>query len=330
MKRILIVGYFGHGNPGDEAAKLLLCSELEARGLEYRIFGEGKPTALKKLLTLSDALCDSSAVVFCGGNLLQNETGNLSLIYYLSIIRAPAKLKIPVFFAFSGIGEIRGSLARRLTQKALSRVELFGARTSFDLSLAHSLGVREVFLTADIAFTLPQRKFKKRDTFAYIPKVESPSLEKKLKDIADKLSLRPTVIPFFAECDEKLCAAVAKRLNAPTVSGNLDRIFEELACCRFTVSDRLHGGIFSLVAHTPTFLSDRQQKCRALTYELGMRSGELGIKSPLISTDAICVEKIKELGAYNSEFDILLNSLRFSSELGLSKLIRRLLGAVIL
>lgn len=331
MKKILILGYFGHGNTGDDTALQLLCSELRGRKIEYSIFPNSEKSACRRLLGLTKALEKSSALLFCGGNLLQNETSNRSLLYYLLIIERAKRLKIPVLFAFSGIGEINGKFARQLTARALSGVDFFGARTHFDLSEISPLKIKTVALSTDIAFTLSSDRVKKRDEFAYIPSAKNPKLEKKIMNIAKALSLRPIVIPFFAKRDGKLCAKASRRLDAPYLCFQ-DRasLLSALSACRFAVSDRLHGGIFSLVAHTPTFLNDSQEKCRALIDEIAVRAGELNIKSPLMTLDELCIEKIKELGAENSEFDILLSSLHYTAELGLEKLIRRLNGAVML
>lgn len=326
MKKSLLVGYFGFGNMGDEAVLQLIKRELEAVGIPYRtFFGENAVQSFRKILTLRGAIADSSALIFPCGNLLQNETSNGSLLYYLHAIRCAAAIKVPVFFASCGIGKISGRTAHQLTKFALSCVEFFGARTHLDAVAARKLGVKTVAYVPDIAFTLPEASAKKENIFAYIPKSENRPLLEKVKKLAQALSLSPIIISMQSRCDEKICASVAKSLGAQSYDVNdAESLTALLSTCRFTVSERLHGGILSLVSHTPAFLPDSSEKCSALIDDISHRSSELGILTPLYSHSELSVEKIKELGVRNSEFDILLSSLRYSVNQGLSKLLGHL------
>ncbi len=322
MKKVLLVGYFGYGNPGDEVSLFLTKRELVRWKIPHRtFFADGTASAYRRLLSVRKYLADSSALLFCGGNLLQNETGNLSLIYYLYVIRAAIALGVPVFFSSGGIGKIRGAVANYITKEALRDVAFFGARTFFDYNQLQFARMKHKIYMPDVCFTLPQRVEKKRDIFAYIPKSRNKETEEKIRSISHSAHLTPIIIPFQSSCDLEICKAVSKALDAPIVTADsYQKLSGVLSACRFTVSERLHGGIFSLISHTPTFLPSECVKCRALVDDIKSLSRCLGITSPLYTIPSLREGKIKELGALDSEFDIILNNLRLSSRGGLSRL----------
>jgi len=79
-----------------------------------------------------------------------------------------------------------------------------------------------------------------------------------------------------------------------------------LVKCAFTISERLHGAIFSVISHTPTYLYDKSAKCKAFIDELSHRANTLGTQPVVLAIS----DKNKKIGAKSSDFDALINSLR--------------------
>ena len=155
MKSVLLVGYFGQENPGDEATLLIIRQALEAGEIPYTVFYQNGAASAIKIIHAKKALSESSALIMCGGNLLQNETSNGSLLYYLYIIRIAAKMGVPIFFVSSGIGRIFGNMAKKQTERTLRHVAFFGARTAYDFTLANSCSVGDCHLMPDVCFSMP-------------------------------------------------------------------------------------------------------------------------------------------------------------------------------
>ena len=324
-KKVLLIGYFGFGNPGDEAILSVVEDELDKHEIKFRTYGVGTSPILRSI-GIRRAVYESAAVIFTGGNLLQNETSNLSLLYYLRIISIAKRAGVPVLFAASGIGRLRGALTH-LTSRLISNVHFFGARTEHDKAFADSLGVKDSIIMPDVCFTLSEHVKLKTQRFAYIPTREDTDLEEKIIRIANELSLTPTVIPFQYEHDFPICKKIATRIHAPlSVPGNQNELFSILAECRFSVSDRLHGAIFSMLSHTLSFISEKSEKCRALTEHVQKLSESLSTESPLIPIREFNSDKIKELGAKSSEFNKLLKHLKETSYDGLCALRHALTG----
>lgn len=354
MMRALIVGYFGFGNLGDEETLSVLTTTLDKYSVSYHILGDTRATSpLWRLWDFERKIGECGAVIFGGGNLLQNESSNASLLFYLYIIRRARALGVPIFFFGGGIGRIGGEWARALTRRALRGVDFFGARTHRDFDALSGAGIKEVIYMPDMCFTLPQRREVKRDIFAYIPRRRTPSVEKKLCGICSASSYTPIIIPFQPERDYRLCCEVAEAIGGE-VFGYSDRweLMGKLAACRFSVSDRLHGLIFSLLAYTPSFISDGSEKCRALGDDILALSARLGARSPILPLSELSTEKTKELGALSelstektkelgvlselsqekekelgardSEFDLIISYLRAASNAAIQRLCERL------
>ena len=166
---LVIGGYFGCGNLGDDAILQAFIEYTRRHYPDMRIFALTKhplrdarrfgvkcydrknPFSLAHVFLLSDAfLCG-------GGSLLQNLTGKLSLYYYLCMLRL-AKLcgALPILFA-AGIGPLRGRRARQATQKTLARCAYISLRDEDSLRFLQmqKLDSAKLHLGADMALLLP-------------------------------------------------------------------------------------------------------------------------------------------------------------------------------
>lgn len=148
MRRILLLGYFGAGNLGDDCllADFLLAhgGQLRARGIKADIVFNGKaPLAgfsegpqleqlvgdcIDKREVLGRGFKDYSALVLPGGSVLQDSTSLKSLLYYLEVIRRAAGAGTPVCLLHQGIGPLNAWLARFLTPRWLRRASLLSLR----------------------------------------------------------------------------------------------------------------------------------------------------------------------------------------------------------
>ena len=322
MQRIVVVGYIGGGNIGDEVCFEVLRKKLTASAVCDVLEVARHP--LFELLKMKRRISKADAVVFCGGNLLQNETSNRSLYYYLKIIRIAKACGTKVIFASSGIGRIEGHRHLARTARALNgAVAFFGARTYNDALRVGAINGAKVISMPDLAFTI-SRDFRmvREDAFAYVPKTDTCRRGGLFNDAMGELYLREYVVPFFIKKDKRLAEAISRREGAELlITSEPEEILRLFGKCRFVVTERAHGAILALISGTPAFISDREQKATDLVDEISRRCKILGIKSPLYLTSELTVEKIKELGACRSEFKILLDNLRSDTEWGIKHLI---------
>jgi polysaccharide pyruvyl transferase CsaB len=121
-KSVLISGYYGFGNLGDEAILSVLVGFLQQAGHRVTVLSS-KPertrdlhgvNACHRLRDLVPALLQHEVVVSGGGGLLQDKTSRLSLEYYLTIIRLAKVLKRRVVVYGQSLGPLSRSAERSL------------------------------------------------------------------------------------------------------------------------------------------------------------------------------------------------------------------------
>ena len=166
---LLVGGYFGCGNLGDDAILLGLLSLLRELAPEMRVSVlSGDPRATRALchvdayrrkspLALLRAFLHADAFLLGGGSLLQNRTGRLSLAYYLGLLRLSHFLKKPTALFAAGIGPLLGETDRQKTRLVLSALFHVGLRDPLSLSALRSLGLPASLLSlgSDPAFFIP-------------------------------------------------------------------------------------------------------------------------------------------------------------------------------
>ncbi len=137
---ILLCGYYGYGNMGDD---LLLVRAIERAEKKYprtpirALTANGKRdtrkfgvTCVRRIdpLALIREIRRAKTVVFGGGTLLQNGTSRRSLWYYLLVLRYAQRLGKRTELWGNGLGRIEGRYARRMTARSLAGCELVGLR----------------------------------------------------------------------------------------------------------------------------------------------------------------------------------------------------------
>jgi len=155
---ILVCGYYGYGNLGDEAIRVALRDALGKRGIDA-LWLTAQPQAQdeinrRSVLRVYDAMRRSRALVLGGGGSLQNRTSNRSLLYYLGLMGLSRIARKSVFLIGQGIGPIHGRFARLLTRIALKHAAYIGCRDQGSVSFLRDMGLNAL-LDADLVFLLP-------------------------------------------------------------------------------------------------------------------------------------------------------------------------------
>ena len=292
---VLIIGYFGYGNMGDEVCLLHALRALRCVGI--RAYVAYNPAADSSALLCEGAIpinrrspealsratrvCDG--VFFLGGNHFENESSRRSLIYYSAIALAARKQNKPVYMLSSGLGKIRKGPDARLAASALRSFSFAGLRTAEDLDDAAALMRCTTVRMPDLAFLSETVRHRKQGYFAIVPRRDSALL---LEDACAlrAMGLRPVVIPFFAEEDMRAARGYGEALGCEVFfSREPHEVRKRLAEAEITLSERLHGAILSQLSSTPFILRKESLKCRRFTDEVGRVAASLGTRSPSLS-----------------------------------------------
>jgi polysaccharide pyruvyl transferase CsaB len=140
--RVLLSGYYGFGNLGDEALLEVIVTRLRARfaGVDVEVL-TNDPSGTARLgvaatprwewRAIREAIGRADVVLSGGGGLLQNATSLRSLVYYAAILREAirAKKKTMIFAQSVGPLDLWGRFAVRRFCKGLDRATVRDERS---------------------------------------------------------------------------------------------------------------------------------------------------------------------------------------------------------
>ena len=273
MKTILLTGFFGEGNMGDESILKAICENLppdiipiitsgskQAFGISIRRRGVFSwPSYLK-------AAYYSPVTVFAGG-ILQDWSWEGVTFFAYRIIAAAKMGSTPVLFG-AGLGPLRSERARKLVKKALSFVKLAYVRdkTSYDLykSLLPNANVK---LGTDWTWHFPIER---------LQKVESNCLGVNVREWLDK-SLIESALEEINKFDEEKIGLVARKGDIKLLQGipNTTEILcpdsfvdFSINCKKLSrgIAMRYHAALAMLRAGLPTKLICYDDKVKYLAF----------------------------------------------------------------
>ena len=272
-KSVVLCGYYGAGNIGDEAMLGALISSLKraenigkitvisANPEKTRASFGTEAVARLDFAGIKRALAESRVLIFGGGNILQDKTSTRSLVYYAHLARLARAQGCKVAFSANGIGPVlkKGNFA--LVKKALLCADYISMREEDSRALASRLTGRDnIYLSGELAFVpaLPPRAHR-GGYFAVFPKsVENLRLRELTKFCAcvkRKCGIIPIFAPMHAREDERICRILAEKTGGVYMSLENERAARLLTGgAEFTVCMRLHAAVFSAAAGVPAIL----------------------------------------------------------------------------
>ncbi len=331
---LCLVGFFGYSNLGDEQTLVCAAGALKAKGIKsisVLCESSARDDILRHGITpydrmdpyeVAEAVRRADILVLCGGNLLQNETSLRSLLYYEQIIMLAKRMQKSVYMLSSGIGDVKGLLGKRLLKRSLDACDYLGMRTGSDLSQARLFcGMKRSRIMPDLCFLMSEGKAGGgKRSFALIISANTKITPAEVIRIAGARGLFPKVISLFKNHDERRLADFSDK-GIPTATPADAAEFRKLiAGCEFTVCDRLHGAIFSIISHTPAYITEDSGKHRALLAEMEKRRKKLGTPPLLLPYSLHDVAQKKEAGVKDSDFEMVISDLKNDIKASLEEL----------
>ncbi len=169
LKSIIISGYYGFENCGDEAILLAIIQEFSKYIPKEKIVVLSHNPHKTKLsyqvnsihrlnpFLIIYKMLQTSVFVSGGGGLLQDVTGKgYSVFYYLSLLFLASLFNIPSIVYAQGIGPIEKNLNRKLIKWVLNKVDLIMVRDKPSKVLLQELGIsgKTIKVNADPSFLL--------------------------------------------------------------------------------------------------------------------------------------------------------------------------------
>ncbi|MBQ9806022.1 MAG: glycosyltransferase [Clostridia bacterium] len=279
--RLTVGGYFGCGNLGDDAILQGLLHEIDTchptllptvlSGSAFRDRKQlGVPTVQRKYpVSVAYAILRSRLFLLGGGSLLQNRTGNLSLAYYLGLLRLSHLFHRKTALYACGIGPLLGESATDRVKKALRSVSHIGLRDERSHALLRSLDISEERLSvgADACFLLPlpptslSLYLRKKASIPQNARLLGIVLRSTENDtpllsaitaICRSHGLLPIVLTLDSKHDKIISDRAARDLHAPCITpSDPQAALAWLSSCQAVLSMRLHGMLLAARVGTP-------------------------------------------------------------------------------
>jgi polysaccharide pyruvyl transferase CsaB len=153
---VLLAGYYGFGNFGDELLASEAVNFLVRAGIKRERIAilSGDPDQSKRDLgvesfargllsqSLRQALSESRSLLFAGGGIFQDSSSVGSCFYYWGLVRMALLASCPAAAISQSIGPLSSFLGRKLTKDALFRCNYISVRDNASFRLSGALGLK--------------------------------------------------------------------------------------------------------------------------------------------------------------------------------------------
>ncbi len=343
--KILLSGYFGFNNFGDEAILgcAVSCIREKFSDVQITAFSSNPEQTSKKYNINSVYSFDIKSVIsnikncdyliFPGGSVFQNVTSNKSLFYYLFLIFLAKFYKKKVILLSQGIGPIKGKLAENITFSLLRKVDFISVRDEKSLELLKSKGINSE-LCLDFVWDLsykPENMPKTKKKLGIQLRKWKQLDDRKLSDLADKIienfsyeEFDYELISFQKTFDlavlEKLAGFLKIKVphcNLHLIStDSLKDILKGIANLDCLLAMRFHAGIIALKYNIPIVFLSYDIKVKNLAENLGIKYTNVTNPNFNILNDL----KNDDFNIIFNRVESFLNSSKSSKELLLEEL----------
>lgn len=289
QKEILISGYYGFKNSGDDALLLAIINELKAHKESPNIVVlSANPKETRKTYRVKSInrinvfsvlrhMKRADMLISGGGTLIQDRTSTKSLLYYLAVIRAAIGSGVKVMLYSNGIGPLSRKKNIEITKKVLNKVDLITLRDENSLETLKKIGVTQppVCVTADPALTLkiPDESRGK----AILAEGGVPAGRKYLgvsvrkwngigedfetmmaricDSVAQKYGLYPVFLPMQASKDLQISKNIAAKMKtkASVIENHqeVEDMLSAVGCMELCIGMRLHTLMYAAINRVP-------------------------------------------------------------------------------
>jgi len=337
VKKILLAGYYGFGNLGDEAILEMVLKQL--LGITDRnnitvLSGNKEETAKKyniktvdryNVISIIKELRACDALVFGGGSLLQDVTSKRSIYYYLFLIRLASMMGNKVIMLSQGIGPIVNEKSKTATFRSLKRVNSISVRDIESKKFLESIGVakNKIYLSSDPVIDFKTQESCKKEYYSVtcakkvcfsLRNWKNTDVSERISKVAEKLiknGIQCYFIPFYYNEDLGLVNEIEDLIGADgfyykeRLSTN--EAFDIIRNMNVMVGARLHSLIFASAANVPFVAVSYDHKVDHFVKSVNMK---VACSIENIDTDLLYDEIIKKLENELEEKKILVESVK--------------------
>lgn len=324
--KVIISGYYGFNNFGDDAVLSVLVESLKQSGIDDITVFSKNPELTEKMFKVKASktfgifglfynLMRCDFLISGGGSLLQDVTSTKSLIYYLCVIVTALFFRKKVIIFAQGLGPINNKFFEKITALVLKHCAYITVRDEKSLFLARSWGLNPDLIDDPVWNIKLKTKYSHRGVGIQLRKW--PSLtQQMLKDFAKYIAdVYSDKIIFIYALQKALDLEICEQLEEELLKINPD-------LHTHVVTNRATFEIVEAFSHLDELIAMRYHAC-LLGLKYGIRvlpiiydpkveklADEFGLTSRLMLHGEIEAEnKIRNLryGEYHIEEEKVLN-----------------------
>lgn len=150
-KKVVLSGYYGYDNFGDEAILSVLIDHLQQIGSDITVLSHNpektsssyqvKSVKNFNLLQVFSAIKNCDVLISGGGSLLQDVTSLKSLLYYSFIIWLAQFLKKEVIIFAQGIGPLQKEISQKIVRNLIGKADLVTVRDTKSAEMLTNWGI---------------------------------------------------------------------------------------------------------------------------------------------------------------------------------------------
>ncbi len=263
--KILLSGYYGFDNAGDEAILSALVTELKALGHEPTVLSSDPDKTARahgvKAVSRTNPIVLFRAIVGCevmfsgGGGLLQDKTSSRTLTYYLGLIQLALTLRKRVVIFNQSIGPLSDE-GRKKVARALRQTRNI-VRDRGSLVLLESLGLKAE-LGGDPALLLGGGiQLEREENLVVIaPRGGQSGATHKLAEVAHSLEAegkKVVLLAFQKDEDSSECKLIAASCKSAEIVAVKDptEALEHISKAALVIGVRLHAVILAAALGVP-------------------------------------------------------------------------------
>ncbi len=303
LKSIVISGYYGYGNTGDEAVLAGMLATFREVDLDARVTvlsadparTMGQHAGVKsvhryRILDLIRVIRGADLVISGGGSLFQDVTSARSVRYYLFILQMAQFFRRKTMIYAQGVGPLNTIAMRKAVKKTLNKVNMITVRDAESKRLLQEIGVKrpQIHLSADPALVLnaditeSQRIISEQGVSGAemigVSLRPWPGYENQIAEAVEgideacrELGVKPALIPMQESEDCGVCEAIFGGIMLK--GGGMPEVVKGLISkCGLIVGMRLHAFILAASESVPFLPISYDPKVSAFVSAIGCDS----------------------------------------------------------
>jgi polysaccharide pyruvyl transferase CsaB len=287
---VLLAGYFGFGNLGDELLAEAAVKNLVSCGIPRERISmlSNRPSESAatlgissfdrwKIADIAKALDMSRSMLFAGGGLFQDATSVRSCVYYWGLVMAARLKSVPVAAIGQSVGPLSGLFPRFLTRCALRKCEYVAVRDEASAEASASMGVVCDFMPDPVMSLKVPESGVGEAVLVNVRPVAGGAAAQAVIEAAKILDAGGVnlICVAMSEEDTRLMEKLRKSRSLPdceiAAPRNAGEFFEISRRACAAIGMRLHFGILSMLSGLDVILSPYDPKVSSFARAWGLK-----------------------------------------------------------